>query len=54
MADVYIVARSSNYIVIVYEATGPLAKGGTPESYTLYKDAFLDILNEFRLSVFED
>lgn len=54
MADVYIVARSSNYIVIVYEATGPLAKGGTPESYTRYRNAFLDILNEFRLSVFED
>ena len=54
MADVYIIARSSNYIVIVFEATGPLAKGGTPESYTRYKSAFLDILNEFRLSVFED
>lgn len=52
--DVYIIARSSNYIVITYEGIDRVTFLETPESYTKYKTDFLDVLNEFQLSVFDD
>ncbi|MBP5631791.1 MAG: hypothetical protein J6Y21_03410 [Clostridia bacterium] len=52
--DVYIIARSSNYIVITYEGIDRVTFLETPESYTKYKADFLDVLNEFQLSVFDD
>ncbi len=52
--DVYIIARSSNYIVITYEGIDAKTFRTTPESYTKYRDEFLSILNEFQLSVFSD
>jgi len=52
--DVYVVVRASNYVVIEYDASGVFNGSMDPESYGKYSEAFADILNEFRLSVFED
>ena len=52
--DVYIIARSSNYLVITYESIDNVTYRTTPESYTKYRSEFLSILNEFQLSVFSD
>ena len=54
MTDVFVIARSTNYIVITFEANGLSSDGITPDSYLKYRDSFLDVLNEFQLSVFED
>ena len=52
--DVYIIARSSNYLVITYESIDDVTYKLTPESYSKYRSEFLSILNEFQLSVFND
>ena len=52
--DVYVVVRASNYLIIRYDARGVFNGNMNPASYSKYSEAFADILNEFRLSVFED
>jgi hypothetical protein len=52
--DVYIVARSSNYLVITFESKCDISEGTVPAAYDKYRASFIDILNEFQLSVFDD
>lgn len=51
--DVYVAARSINYVIIVYDGTYH-GEESPRNGYTLYRKPFLEILEEFRFSVFED
>ncbi len=52
--DVYIIARSTNYIIITFETRCDAAEDNVPPAYDNYRKAFLKILDEFQLSVFDD